>query len=85
MHVESFNPLSFFIHRGEPWDYMFSVLSGLVEVLNEDIQLAIHHPGDFICASFLGEGAIWTTDVQEIQDDVVVARNSIQDFQIFKW
>ena len=63
---------------------MFSVLSGLVEVLNEDIQLAIHHPGDFICVSFLGEGAIRTTDVQAIQDDVVVARNSIQDFQIFK-
>ena len=83
LHAESFDPLSALMRRGEPSDHMFFVLSGLVEVLNGEIQLAIHHPGDFTGESFLGDQAIRIADVQAMQDDVMVARFSFQDFQDF--
>ncbi len=83
LHAESFDPSSALMRRGEPSDHMFFVLSGLVQVLNGEIQLAIHHPGDFIGESFLGEEAIRIADVHAMQDEVAVARFSIQDFQDF--
>ena len=79
MKIKSIPKGTILMQKGEPSDFMFFVLDGLVEVLDGETQIAIHSAGAFTGESLFSEEATRNADVKAVED-VVVAQFTQHDF-----
>lgn len=82
MSIETFDRDTILMRRGEPADCMAFLVSGRVQILEDERQIALLTTGDFLGESLFSEEATRIADVQAIEK-TTVGLFTIHDFHDF--
>ena len=80
--IESVENGAFVIRKGQPADSMIFIVDGLVQVLDDERQIALQKGGGFVGESLFSDEAIRMADVQAIEA-TTIGRFTIHDFDRF--